>query len=138
MRSIVKMKFGDSVRQGRKRRGMTQAELATAVGMSTPSISLIENGEHQPRQSTVKKLSDYLELHDGNEADRGDSPSAYRDGLVVAEDDLLFPISVPVGSLNFTLDRSSKDDALRLIFWALKTGIVSVSELNEVIQKTSR
>ncbi len=45
------------LRQWRERRLLSQRELAEKVGMSTGQINRIENGIHQPRFSTIRKLA---------------------------------------------------------------------------------
>ena len=45
----------------RKKRNMTQAELARAVGIAQPSISDLENGNTKPAFETLVKLAQVLE-----------------------------------------------------------------------------
>ena len=44
----------------RKRKRMTQTELAIAVGVTQPSISDYESGKKRPTIDTAKKLADAL------------------------------------------------------------------------------
>ena len=44
----------------RRKRNMTQAELARAVGLAQPSISTLESGETKPAFETFIKLADAL------------------------------------------------------------------------------
>ncbi len=44
---------GKTIQWARKRAGMTQMELAAAVGMPQPSIARIERGSVLPRTSTL-------------------------------------------------------------------------------------
>jgi predicted transcriptional regulator len=48
------------LRNGRKDAGLTQDELADAVGISQPSLSQIESGENDPRLSTVVKIASVI------------------------------------------------------------------------------
>ncbi|MDP9383598.1 MAG: helix-turn-helix domain-containing protein [Chloroflexota bacterium] len=50
------------LREWRERRLLTQRELADKVGMSTGQINRIENGIHQPRFSTIRKLAQVLDI----------------------------------------------------------------------------
>lgn len=52
--------IGDRVRALRKRKALTQAELAEAAGVSTDTIVKLENARHEPRPPTVRKLADAL------------------------------------------------------------------------------
>ncbi len=45
------------LREWRERRLLTQRELAEQVGMSTGQINRIENGIHEPRFTTIRKLA---------------------------------------------------------------------------------
>jgi transcriptional regulator with XRE-family HTH domain len=45
----------------RKKRNMTQAELARAVGIAQPSLSDLENGNTNPAFETLIKLAKVLE-----------------------------------------------------------------------------
>jgi transcriptional regulator with XRE-family HTH domain len=50
--------MGDRLEQARKRRVMSQEELATAAGVPVVTISRIENGHTEaPRPSTTRKLA---------------------------------------------------------------------------------
>lgn len=55
------MKFGEKVRQARLARGMTQAELATAVGVSLRTVVGYENMETYPKKrETYHRLAEVL------------------------------------------------------------------------------
>lgn len=49
------------VREARKRRGWTMAELAKAAGTTQQNVSLIERGRQQPRPQTIDALARALE-----------------------------------------------------------------------------
>lgn len=44
----------------RKERGITAAELATAVGVKQSGVSLWESGKRFPRKDTLKKLCEFF------------------------------------------------------------------------------
>ncbi len=48
------------LREWRERRALTQRDLAGQAGVTTASINRIENGVHEARLSTVRKLADAL------------------------------------------------------------------------------
>ena len=54
--------IGDRVRSVRKRRALTQAELAKAAGVSVDTVVKLENGRHEPRPATVRKLARALRV----------------------------------------------------------------------------
>lgn len=47
----------------RKKRGLTQAEVARKVGISQPSLCDIERGITSPRPDTAKKIAEVLDFH---------------------------------------------------------------------------
>lgn len=54
--------IGDRVRVLRKRKALTQAELAQAAGLSTDTLVKLENARHEPRPGTVRKLAKALDV----------------------------------------------------------------------------
>jgi transcriptional regulator with XRE-family HTH domain len=49
--------FAENVRAARRRRGISQQELAFACGLHRTEISLLERGERDPRLSTVVRIA---------------------------------------------------------------------------------
>ena len=54
----ILLELGNKIYKLRKAHGMTQAQMAEKVGMSTSAINRIECGLRQPRLSTVQKLAE--------------------------------------------------------------------------------
>ncbi|ADU50139.1 helix-turn-helix domain protein [Thermaerobacter marianensis DSM 12885] len=54
------MQFADRLRKMREARGLTQRELATAIGVSRQAIGLYEAGEREPDLTTIQKLAHVL------------------------------------------------------------------------------
>ena len=55
--------LGDRIRNARTRYGMSQAELARRIGISTTSMNQIESGETpDPRASRIKAIADVLRV----------------------------------------------------------------------------
>ena len=54
--------FSEKVRDARAESGMTQTQLADAVGVSLRTILAYEKGEKRPRQSTILKLARALRV----------------------------------------------------------------------------
>ena len=50
----------DALRELRRRKGLSQKDLAVASGVGQDTISGIESGRHEPRPSTLRKLADTL------------------------------------------------------------------------------
>lgn len=50
------MDFGNELRSERLRRGLTQADIATATGIARPNIAAYETGRREPRLSTATEL----------------------------------------------------------------------------------
>lgn len=59
------MEFGKRVRQTRKDQGMTQSELANALGTSQSAVSQIEAGERNPTYDMIRRLADQLNVSAG-------------------------------------------------------------------------
>lgn len=62
------MQTGELIREQRKLKGLTQKQLAEAIGASEPSIRLYELGKRTPSEDVIKRIADSL----------GISPSALR------------------------------------------------------------
>jgi transcriptional regulator with XRE-family HTH domain len=56
------MGAGEVLRFWRKRRGMSQLELATATGVSTKHLSFVENGRSRPSRQLLVHLADTLDV----------------------------------------------------------------------------
>jgi transcriptional regulator with XRE-family HTH domain len=54
------MTFGEILKQRRKKAGMTQKELAKALGITYMNISQIENGHRMPRPQTILRIANAL------------------------------------------------------------------------------
>ena len=54
--------FGNFLRELRERRGLSQFQLGTLVGVSDKAVSKWENGLTKPRSQLLFKLSDALEI----------------------------------------------------------------------------
>lgn len=53
--------IGERIRQARKERGLSQADLASRLGVSQPSVANWESGVHDPRRLVLAKLADILQ-----------------------------------------------------------------------------
>ena len=54
--------FGELLRRGRERLGMSRRDLVEATGLSYPYISQLETGYRQPSPTAIQKLADALQL----------------------------------------------------------------------------
>ena len=54
--------FGDKLRKWRIDSGLSQQELAKAIGARPKSISSFESGETEPNWSAIKKLAEALNV----------------------------------------------------------------------------
>ena len=59
----INQQLGEKVARERKRRGMTQEELASKVKVQTATISNIERGETDTSVYTVHKIADAFKIH---------------------------------------------------------------------------
>jgi transcriptional regulator with XRE-family HTH domain len=53
----VKRQFGERVRKLRKQRGWMLVELSVETGLGRVFLSNLENGKHEPKLGTIKKLA---------------------------------------------------------------------------------
>ncbi len=60
--SNIKNLFGKKVKECRKKRNMTQADLAEATGVDDKHISCIENGKNFPSADLIDRLADALKV----------------------------------------------------------------------------
>jgi transcriptional regulator with XRE-family HTH domain len=57
MANDLKKKFGERVRRLRKKRGWKLVDLSVETGLGRVFLSNLENGKHEPKLGTVKKLA---------------------------------------------------------------------------------
>ncbi len=60
------MKLSNGVRYYRKKQKLTQRQVAAAVGVSRPMISLIEHGHIIPTMEQIEKLAELLQVTVGH------------------------------------------------------------------------
>ena len=60
MEKETRIAIGRNISRLRKKRGLSQKELAEKIGIGFPNISYIENGKYAPRLNTLIKLSKVL------------------------------------------------------------------------------
>ena len=68
------MPFSEALRQLRKQDKLTQAELASAIGISKSTISMYECGNREPDFETLEALADFFNV-DMNKLTGTSSPS---------------------------------------------------------------
>lgn len=78
--------FGANLKKARKRRGLTQRQLADLIGAKHNSVSNWETGQNEPDTQTIRRLCDILSItaNDLFGADPASSP--------VSRDDLKFAL----------------------------------------------
>jgi transcriptional regulator with XRE-family HTH domain len=58
MANDVKRAFGQRVRKLRKQRNWKLVELSVETGLGRVFLSNLENGKHEPKLGTIKRLAD--------------------------------------------------------------------------------
>lgn len=58
--------MGEKIRQARERAGMTQRELAQALGVDPSAVSLWEGGKNAPTVNNIYKLASILGVEPGS------------------------------------------------------------------------
>lgn len=56
------MHVGENIRKLRRKKGLTQAELANKMGVSQQMVNQYENGKLNPKLETAKKIASALEV----------------------------------------------------------------------------
>lgn len=59
----INQQLGEKIARERKRRGMTQEDLAAKIGVQTATVSNIERGETDTSVYTVYKIAEALKMH---------------------------------------------------------------------------
>jgi transcriptional regulator with XRE-family HTH domain len=62
MANNLKTEFGARVRKLRKKRGWMLVELSVETGLGRVFLSNLENGKHEPKLGTIKKIADAFGL----------------------------------------------------------------------------
>jgi transcriptional regulator with XRE-family HTH domain len=62
MANDIKKQFGERVRMLRKKRDWKLVDLSVETGLGRVFLSNLENGKHEPKLSTIKKLADAFGL----------------------------------------------------------------------------
>jgi len=57
MANNLQRQFGERVRKLRKQRGWMLVELSVETGLGRVFLSNLENGKHEPKLGTIKKLA---------------------------------------------------------------------------------
>jgi transcriptional regulator with XRE-family HTH domain len=93
--------FGATVREYRRRAGLSQEELAGKAGVGSKTIGNIEAGRTVPRLSTVRLLAAALGL-DGDERQRFFALGVKGECAVPADPPLTVPAQLPMDVQSFT------------------------------------
>lgn len=59
----INQQLGEKIARERKRKGLTQEELASQIGVQTATVSNIERGETDTSVYTVFKIAQALRMH---------------------------------------------------------------------------
>lgn len=54
--------FSENLKNARKRKGLTQAEIAEAIGVAKSTYSLYESGKREPDVQKIKQLAEVLNM----------------------------------------------------------------------------
>jgi transcriptional regulator with XRE-family HTH domain len=57
----IRIRIGQRIAELRKKKGMTQAQLAEACGMKSPNIARIETGRYSTGLDILSKIADALD-----------------------------------------------------------------------------
>lgn len=60
--SALGKQIGETIRQERNKRGMSQPEFAELIGMKEQNLSSLERGIREPGTETLEKIAEALEM----------------------------------------------------------------------------
>ena len=83
----------NNMRAIRKEKGLTMKELGKLVGVSESTISLYENGKHDPDLLTMTRIADVLDVTVDELLGRNEKQPTAKDGLDERLIDLLVSLS---------------------------------------------
>ena len=63
MNEDIKILLGKKIKEYRKNKGLTQEQLAEAVGIDTVTVSKIEIGNNYPTSANLTKIAEILSVH---------------------------------------------------------------------------
>lgn len=59
---VIKMKFGNILKELRKEKGLTQRELAKLLNISNSSLAMYETDKREPDFELVKKIAEFFDV----------------------------------------------------------------------------
>ncbi|MCH7578516.1 MAG: helix-turn-helix transcriptional regulator [Chloroflexi bacterium] len=62
MSSLVSKEFNERLREWRRRRALSQRELAGLAGVQPVTVARLETGSQQPRPRTIRRLAKALDI----------------------------------------------------------------------------
>ncbi len=63
MEQDIKVLLGKKIKEYRKRKGLTQEQLAEAIDVDTVTVSKIETGKNYPTSANLIKIANVLAVH---------------------------------------------------------------------------
>lgn len=63
MSNDIKILLGKKIKEYRKRKGLTQEQLAEAIDIDTVTVSKIETGKNYPTSVNLAKIANVLSVH---------------------------------------------------------------------------
>lgn len=112
--------LGRRIQKLRKQKNLTQQELATVIGISRGSLSMIEIDKREPDNQTLKKFADFFNVSTDYLLGRTDDPSYQTDELsekeleeIIKKEGIMFD-GIP-------LDEEDKEDIMEVMKIAWKT-----------------
>ena len=98
------MMIGESIKQARKSKGLSQKELGERLHVSQAMIAQYEKGSRNPKIETVKKIADALNvpfeyLMYGNQEKTGENIRYYRDRQELSVEELSEKTNIPLERL---------------------------------------
>ena len=106
------MNLGSQIKAIRKKRGLTQKELADKLGVTASVISQYETGARNPKQSTIERLTSVLNCTYGIEAVISDNTQA---NIFLEESEEMTNIEQDLISFFRSLNDTGKAEALKRV-----------------------
>lgn len=121
---MPKQNIGEAIAKARENKGLSQRQLANAVGISNAELSKIESGEREiPNPKILKKISKHINLN-------------YNDMLnMIGLGTQLTPLNPFIRNYYENLKGDKLDDAWMMAKSSIKNNDVIIDSLNQELEK---
>lgn len=111
------MSIGQTIKEYRKRRGLTQKELAREINLSRSYLGDIEGDRYNPSVKTLRAIADVLQIPANKMFGEGGFPENEPQDLIEL---IRYEKYTLNGRLASDTDRQALENILRVLYWDAK------------------